>query len=124
MIVQSCLIICKGYLFSDNISLSLPKNRNKMKFLETLKKYQQQILLVLFVLLFLRSCGTGSELTKLRKELEAQRTLLNELPTRTDVQIEGLKAEKRMIQATDRKLLDVRRQTEIENLINELQNSK
>jgi hypothetical protein len=95
-----------------------------MKFLETLKKYQQQILLVLFVLLFLRSCGTGSELTKLRKELEAQRTLLNELPTRTDVQIEGLKVEKRMIQATDRKLLDVRRQTEIENLINELQNSK
>jgi len=95
-----------------------------MKFLETLKKYQQQILLVLFVLLFFRSCGTGSELTKLRKELEAQRTLLNELPTRTDVQIEGLKVEKRMIQATDRKLLDVRRQTEIENLINELENSK
>ena len=94
-----------------------------MKFLETLKKYQQQILLVLFVLLFLRSCGIGSELTKLRKELEGQRTLLNELPTRTDVQIEGLKVEKRMIQATDRKLLDVRRQTEIENLINELQNS-
>jgi hypothetical protein len=95
-----------------------------MKFLETLKKYQQQILLVLFVLLFFRSCGTGSELTKLRKELEAQRTLLNELPTKTDVQIEGLKVEKRMIQATDRKLLDVRRQTEIENLINELENSK
>jgi hypothetical protein len=95
-----------------------------MKFLETLKKYQQQILLILFVLLFFRSCGTGSELTKLRKELEAQRTLLNELPTRTDVQIEGLKVEKRMIQATDRKLIDVRRQTEIENLINELENTK
>lgn len=95
-----------------------------MKFLENLKKYQQQILLVLFVLLFFRSCGTGSELTKLRKELEAQRTLLNELPTRKDVQIEGLKVEKRMIQATDRKLLDVRRQTEIENQINELENSK
>jgi hypothetical protein len=95
-----------------------------MKFLETLKKYQQQILLVLFVLLFFRSCGSGSELTKLRKELEAQRTLLNELPTKTDVQIEGLKVEKRMIQATNRKLLDVRRQTEIENLINELENSK
>ena len=95
-----------------------------MKFLETLKKYQQQILLILFVLLFFRSCGTGSELTKLRKELEAQRTLLNELPTRTDVQVEGLKVEKRMIQATDRKLIDVRRQTEIENLINELENTK
>jgi hypothetical protein len=95
-----------------------------MKFLETLKKYQQQILLVLFVLLFFRSCGDGSELRRLRKEVEAQREILNSLPTNVDLQIEGLKVEKRMIQATDRKLLDVRRQTEIEQLINELENSK
>jgi hypothetical protein len=92
-----------------------------MKILDTLKKFQQQSLLLLFVLLFLRSCGTGSELTKLRKEVESQKTLLNELPTKTDIQIEGLKVEKRMIQATDRKLLDVRRQTEIETLINKLE---
>lgn len=95
-----------------------------MKFLETIKKHQQQILVGLFVLLLLRSCGDGSELRRLRKELEAQRTLLNELPTKTDVQIEGLKVEKRMIQATDRNLLDVRRQTEIEELINQLEDSK
>lgn len=95
-----------------------------MKFLETLKKYQQQILLVLFVLLFFRSCGDGSELKKLRKEVEAQRTILNSLPTQVDLQIEGLKAEKRMIQATDRKLLDVRRQTEIEEKINQLEKSR
>lgn len=92
-----------------------------MKFLELLKKYQQQILLVLFVLLFFRSCGDGSELRRLRKEVESQREILNSLPTHKDLQIEGLKVEKRMIQATDRKLLDVRRQTEIENLINELE---
>ena len=92
-----------------------------MKFLETLKKYQQQILLVLFVLLFFRSCGTGSELTKLRKEVDTQREILMKLPTTKDIQIEGLKSEKRMIQATDRKLLDVRRQTEIENEIKKLE---
>jgi hypothetical protein len=92
-----------------------------MKFLEFLKKYQQQILLGLFVLLFFRSCGDGSELRRLRKEVEEQRIYLNELPTKQDLQIEGLKVEKRMIQATDRKLLDVRRQTEIESLINELE---
>ena len=92
-----------------------------MKFLETLKKYQQQILLVLFVLLFFRSCGTGSELTKLRKEVETQREILMSLPTTKDIQIEGLKSEKRMIQATDRKLLDVRRQTEIEEEIKKLE---
>jgi hypothetical protein len=92
-----------------------------MKFLETLKKYQQQILIVLFVFLLFRSCGTGSDLNKLRKEVEAQRTILNELPNKKDLQIEGLKSEKRMIQATDRKLLDVRRQTEIEEEINKLE---
>ena len=95
-----------------------------MKFLETLKKYQSQILLVLFVLLFFRSCGDGSELKKLRKEVEFQRELLNKLPTKVDLQIEGLQAEKRMIQATDRNILDVRRQTEIEELIRQLQESQ
>ena len=95
-----------------------------MKFLETLKKYQSQILLVLFVLLFFRSCGDGSELKKLRKEVEFQREVLNNLPTKVDLQIEGLQAEKRMIQATDRNILDVRRQTEIEDLIRQLEQSK
>jgi len=37
-----------------------------------------------------------------------------------ELKISGLEAEKRMIQATDRKLLDVRRQTEIEEEINKL----
>ena len=48
-----------------------------MKFLETLKKYQQQILVVLFLLLLLKGCGTNSEVTKLRKEVESQRQVLN-----------------------------------------------
>ena len=91
-----------------------------MKFLEFLKKYQQQILLVLFLLLLLKSCGTNSEVTKLRKEVESQKTILNSLPTKKDLQIEGLKSEKRMIQATDRKMLDVQRQTEIDKEIEQL----
>ena len=91
-----------------------------MKFLETLKKYQQQILLVLFLLLLLKSCGTNSEVTKLRKEVETQIEVLNNLPTKKDLQIEGLKSEKRMIQAADRKMLDVQRQTEIDKEIENL----
>ena len=91
-----------------------------MKFLETLKKYQQQILLVLFLLLLLKSCGTNSEVTKLRKEVETQREVLNNLPTKKDLQVEGLKSEKRMIQSTDRKMLDVQRQTEIDKEIDNL----
>jgi hypothetical protein len=39
------------------------------------------------------------------------------------LQIEGLKSEKRMIQASDRKILDVQRQTEIDNEITKLENT-
>lgn len=92
-----------------------------MKILEFLKKYQQQILLFLFVMLLFRTCGTGSEVTRLRKEVESQRNVLENLPTKKDIKIEGLKVEKRMIQATDRKMLDVQRQTEIEQEIDKLQ---
>lgn len=92
-----------------------------MKFLENLKRYQTAILLALFVMLLFRTCGTGSELSRLRKEFEAQNEVLKSLPTKTDIQIEGLKVEKRMIQATDRKMLDVQRQNEIEKEINKLQ---
>ena len=42
--------------------------------------------------------------------------------TKTDLTIEGLKSEKRMIQSTDRRILDVNRQTEIDNEIIELEN--
>ena len=91
-----------------------------MKFLETLKKYQQQILLVFFFLLLLKSCGTNSEVSKLRKEVESQKEILTNLPTKKDLQIEGLKSEKRMIQATDRKMLDVQRQNEIDKEIDKL----
>ena len=71
-------------------------------------------------MLLLKSCGTNSEVSKLKKEVESQREVLNNLPTKKDLQIEGLKSEKRMIQATDRKMLDVQRQTEIDNQISKL----
>jgi predicted Holliday junction resolvase-like endonuclease len=86
-----------------------------MKFLETLKKYQQQILLLFFFLLLLKSCGTNSEVSKLRKEISHLDSNL-----RKEMKIEGLKSEKRMIQATDRKMLDVQRQTEIDKEIDKL----
>ena len=40
------------------------------------------------------------------------------------VEIEGLKTEKRMIQSTDRKIMDVNRQSEIDIEIKKLENSK
>jgi hypothetical protein len=41
--------------------------------------------------------------------------------TKKDLQIEGLKAEKRMIQSTDRKMMDVQRQSAIDEEIKSLE---
>jgi hypothetical protein len=82
------------------------------------------IVLVIAILSFFKSCGDSRDISKIKKEIQAikdstytKEELLKEL------KISGLEAEKRMIQATDRKLLDVRRQTEIEEEIKKL-NSK
>jgi len=45
---------------------------------------------------------------------------IDKLPNNNDLKIEGLRNELRMIQATDRRMLDVRRQTEIEEEIKKL----
>jgi hypothetical protein len=42
--------------------------------------------------------------------------------THEDLRLEGLRVEKRMIQSTDRKMLDVTRQVEIDKQINALEN--
>lgn len=86
-----------------------------------LSKHGIKIILGLVLILFLRSCGTNSELKKVKKELQGVQTGISNLPTRKDLEIEGLKAEKRMIQSVDRKILDVNRQSEIDGEIKKLQ---
>lgn len=86
-----------------------------------LSKHGIKIILVLLVLVYLKSCGTSSELNKVKKEFKAQQEIIQSLPSKKDLQIEGLKAEKRMIQSVDRKILDVNRQSEIDKEIETLQ---
>lgn len=86
-----------------------------------LTKHGMKVVLVLLLLTYLKGCSVDSEVTLIKKEFRAQKEIIDALPTRTDVQIEALKAEKRMIQATDRKMLDVQRQNQIEKEISELQ---
>jgi len=79
------------------------------------------IVLVIALLGLFKSCGDGRELAKIRKEVEA---IKDSTYTKTELdkelKIMGLESEKRMIQATDRKLLDVQRQTQIEEEIKKL----
>lgn len=93
-----------------------------------LADHATKIIIVFLILIYFKSCAVDSEVTKVKKELRATQVeiqaidqLIDRLPTRFDMQIEALKAEKRMIQATDRKILDVQRQNQIEKEILELQ---
>jgi len=83
------------------------------------------ITLVITLLGLFKSCGDSRELSKMRKEVES---IKDSTYTKTELDIElkimGLESEKRMIQATDRKLLDVQRQTQIEDEIKKLKLGK
>jgi hypothetical protein len=76
------------------------------------------IVLVIALLGLFKSCGDGRELVKIRKEIDAIKdSTYTKSELDKELKIMGLESEKRMIQATDRKLLDVQRQTQIEEEI-------
>ena len=79
------------------------------------------IVMVIALLGLFKSCGDSRELSKMRKEVQS---IKDSTYTKTELdkelKIMGLESEKRMIQATDRKLLDVQRQTQIEQEIKKL----
>jgi hypothetical protein len=76
------------------------------------------IVLIIALLGLFKSCGDGRELVKIRKEIDAIKdSTYTKSELDKELKIMGLESEKRMIQATDRKLLDVQRQTQIEEEI-------
>ncbi len=93
-----------------------------------MKKFVQNnftvIVLVIAILGLLKGCGDSRELSKIKKEIKIIKdSTFTKNEISRELRISGLEAEKRMIQATDRKLLDVRRQTEIEDEIKMIKES-
>ena len=94
-----------------------------------MKKFIQNnftvIVLVITLLGFFKSCGDSRDLSKIKIEIQAIKdSTYTKDQLQRQLRISGLESEKRMIQATDRKLLDVRRQTEIEDEIKRLNSIK
>lgn len=79
-------------------------------------------IIVILCLILVRTCTISTSkveknLVKVEQRLDSiQRVMVN----KKDLQIEGLLNEKRMIQSTDRKILDVQRQSEIDKEIDKL----
>jgi len=92
------------------------------KFSTFIGKNFNYIVLGLLVILFLRTCNSDTK--SINKRIDALTIKVDSLQstavTKKDLQIEGLKTEKRMIQSTDRKILDVNRQSQIDKEIEAL----
>jgi hypothetical protein len=99
-----------------------------MKTIEKIKSYSWAITLFLTLIILLRQCGVNRDLDRLEKNSKIQSSYMDSLCTKNElnkiIEIEGLKSEKRMIQSTDRKIMDVNRQSEIDLEIKKLENSK
>lgn len=81
------------------------------------------IVFVIILLTFFKGCSDSREIVKIKNEIkELKDSTYKKTELNLILQIEGLKSEKRMIQATDRKILDVQRQTQIDEEISKLQN--
>lgn len=94
---------------------------NKLQ--QFLDKHYQKLILILVILIFVNTCGNPTKSLNKRIDVLSNKVDSLELITVThkDLQIEGLKSEKRMIQSTDRKLFDMNRQSEIDKEISELE---
>ena len=90
---------------------------------EIINKYYRPALLVLTLLIFFNTCGNPNR--SVNKRLDALTKQVDSLEsvtaTKKDLEIEGLKVEKRMIQSTNRKILDVQRQAEIDKLLKQIE---
>jgi hypothetical protein len=93
-----------------------------MNFINT---HFNKIVLVLLLLALVQECSNSSKLGKLEKQAKIANARLDSVCTSAELirslEVEGLKAEKRMIQSTDRTILDVNRQSEIDAQLKKLE---
>lgn len=90
---------------------------------EFISKHYQKIMLFLSVVILFNTCGNPTKPLNKRVDTLSQKidSLQNVSVTKKDLTLEGLRVEKRLIQSTDRKILDVNRQAEIDKEIEKLE---
>jgi hypothetical protein len=90
-----------------------------MKFIENNKN---SIIIILILFILVNSCNNNNKISKMSQKIDS---LNNKTVTLKQlnkiVVLEGLKNEKRMIQSTDRKILDLNREKEIDKEIKNIE---
>lgn len=87
--------------------------------MQTIEKNFSKIVLSILIVLLIGQCSNCRRSASIEKKLKSTNARLDSICTREEfkkiVEIEGLRSEKRMIQSTDRKILDVERQSKIDS---------
>ena len=93
------------------------------RFLEIVDEWGVRFMALLILVIFLKTCGTNGKINRLDKDIQSLQSHTDSSlhQIRKEIKIEGLKSEKRMIQSTDRKILEVNRQTEIDKELSQLE---
>jgi hypothetical protein len=93
------------------------------KIIDTINKYGVVVMTPLVLIIFLKTCSTNGKIGKVEDKTEVLNLKIDSLQIelKNEIKIEGLKTEKRMIQSTDRKMLDVQRQGEIDKELTKLE---
>lgn len=93
------------------------------KIIDTINKYGVVVMTPLVLIIFLKTCSTNGKIGKVEDKTEVLNLKIDSLQIelKNEIKIEGLKTEKRMIQSTDRKMLDVQRQGAIDKELTKLE---
>jgi hypothetical protein len=93
------------------------------KVIDFLNKYGIAMMTPLVLVMFLKTCSTNGRIERVSDDVKMTTDKLDSLHNQmvNEIKIEGLKSEKRMIQSTDRKIMDVNRQSQIDREIENLE---
>lgn len=91
-------------------------DKNMKSVLNFIDAWGNRIMFFLVIIVFFKTCTTNTRIERINESVDSLSVNL-----RKEIKIEGLKSEERAIQASDRKIMDVNRQTEIDQEISKLE---
>ena len=91
-------------------------------FLNILDVWGVRIMTILVFIIFMKTCSTNSRVDKVKTQVQSNNAKIDSLTIelRKEIRIEGLETERRMIQSTDRDIMDVNRQGKMGEIIDSL----
>ena len=91
-------------------------------FLNILDVWGVRLMTLLVIIIFMKTCSTNSRVDKVKTQVQLNNAKIDSLTIelRKEIRIEGLETERRMIQSTDRDIMDVNRQGKIGEIIDSL----